>query len=373
MRFSTLPARNLTRRPARTVLTVLGIVVAVGSLVALLSLAHGFANAWLTSLNERKTQLVAVQKGMVEILTSSLPQALVGQLRQVEGVASANGALLALVPAEQDYTMLFAGWSDDDTEWRNLAYVEGRAPQPGEESVVVLGEVLALALDKHPGDTVRLLYRPFRVVGVARFGNAINNNMALAPLGQIQTLLHREGTVSLIHLRLDHPDRKEMVAATTARLRAAAPEAAFTATGDLADQNVIVGLLDAIAWSTSAIALFMGTVIVANTLMMAVAERTVEIGILSAIGWSPRRILALILLEGLMLGAIGGLIGCAAGVAAAYWIASLPVVGGFLEPQVTPSLVAEVFAAVILVSGVGGLYPAWRASRALPAEALRRG
>jgi len=75
----------------------------------------------------------------------------------------------------------------------------------------------------------------------------------------------------------------------------------------------------------------------------------------------------------LMLGAIGGLIGCAAGVAAAYWIASLPVVGGFLEPQVTPSLVAEVFAAVILVSGVGGLYPAWRASRALPAEALRRG
>jgi len=45
----------------------------------------------------------------------------------------------------------------------------------------------------------------------------------------------------------------------------------------------------------------------------------------------------------------------------------------FLEPQVTPSLVAEVFAAVILVSGVGGLYPAWRASRALPAEALRRG
>jgi len=373
MRFSTLPARNLTRRPARTVLTVLGIVVAVGSLVALLSLAHGFANAWLTSLNERKTQLVAVQKGMVEILTSSLPQALVGQLRRVEGVASANGALLALVPAEQDYTMLFAGWSDDDTEWRNLAYVEGRAPQPGEESVVVLGEVLALALDKHPGDTVRLLYRPFRIVGVARFGNAINNNMALAPLGQIQILLHREGTVSLIHLRLDHADEKEVVAATTARLRAAAPEAAFTATGDLADQNVIVGLLDAIAWATSAIALFMGMVIVANTLMMAVAERTEEIGILSAIGWSPRRILALILLEGLMLGAIGGLIGCAAGVAAAYWIASLPVVGGFLEPQVTASLVAEVFAAVILLSGVGGLYPAWRASRALPAEALRLG
>ena len=373
MRFATLPARNLARRPARTFLTILGIAVAVGSLVALLGLAHGFAHAWLTSLDERKTQIVAVQKGMVEILASALPQATVERLRQVAGVAAANGALLALVPAEQDYTLLFAGWSEDDGEWRNLDFVEGRAPLPGEDAVVVLGEVLAQALNKHAGDTIRLLYRPFRIVGVARFSNAINNNMALSPLAQIQGLLHREGTVSLIHLRLAQAARPDMVAATPTRLRAAAPEAAFTATSDLAEQNVIVGLLDAIAWATSAIALFMGTVIVANTLMMAVTERTEEIGILSAIGWSPRRILAMILLEGLMLGGAGGLIGCAAGVAAAYWIASLPVIGGFLEPQVTPALVAQVFAAVVLLSGLGGLYPAWRASRALPAEALRRG
>src|SRR5258708_18556865 len=170
MHFATLPARNLARRPARTLLTMLGIAVAVGSLVALVSLAHGFGNAWLTSLNERKTQVVAVQKGVVEILTSSLPQATVGRLRGVEGVAAANGALLGLVPAEQDYTLLFAGWSEDDAEWRNLAYVEGRAPLPGEDAVVVLGEVLAQALGKHVGDTIRLLYRPFRIVGVARFG-----------------------------------------------------------------------------------------------------------------------------------------------------------------------------------------------------------
>jgi putative ABC transport system permease protein len=373
MRFVELPARNLARRPARSLLTLLGIAVAVGSLVALVGLAHGFGNAWLTSLNERKTQLVAVQKGIVEILTSSLPQATVARLRQVEGVTAANGALLGLVPAEQDYTLLFAGWSEDDPEWRNLTYVAGRAPAAGEEAVVVLGEVLAEALNKHPGDSLRLLYRPFRVVGVARFGNAINNNMALSPLAQIQALLHREGTVTLIHLRLAQAERPDVVAATTARLKAAVPDAAFTATGDLAEQNVIVGLLDAIAWATSAIALFMGTVIVANTLMMTVAERTTEFGVLSAIGWSPARILAMVLLEGLMLGAAGGLVGCVAGVAAAYWIATLPVIGGFLDPQVTPTLVGEVFVAVVALSGLGGLYPAWRASRAQPAEALRRG
>jgi putative ABC transport system permease protein len=373
MRFLAIPARNLWRRPARTALTLLGILVAVGSLVALVSLASGFGNAWLASLNERKTQFVAVQKGVVEILTSALPQSLIERLRGVEGVASAHGALLGLVPAEEDYTVLLAGWAEDDPEWSDLTYIEGRAPQPGEPAVVVLGEVLSQALDKHPGDQLTVLYRPLRVVGIARFGNAINNNMALAPLAQVQALMNREDSLTLVHLRLTHPEQPEAVATATAALLAAAPEAAFTATGDLAAQNEIVGLLDAIAWATSAIAIFMGVVIVANTLMMAVTERTEEIGLLSAVGWSRRRILAMILVEGLLLGIGGGVLGCVAGAGAAYWVASLPVVGGFLEPEVTVMLVLQILLAVVLLSGIGGLYPAWRASRIQPAEALRHG
>jgi putative ABC transport system permease protein len=187
----------------------------------------------------------------------------------------------------------------------------------------------------------------------------------------VQTLLNREDSVTLIHLRVTQSDNPEAVAATTARLQAAAPEAVFTATAELGATNDIVGLLDAIAWATSAIALFMGAVIVANTLTMAVTERTQEIGLLSAVGWSRSRILRMILLEGLVLGTIGGVIGCAAGAAAAYWIASLPVIGGFLEPEATPMLILQVFLCIVLLGCVGALLPAWRASRIQPAEALR--
>jgi putative ABC transport system permease protein len=115
----------------------------------------------------------------------------------------------------------------------------------------------------------------------------------------------------------------------------------------------------------------MGAVIVANTLAMAVTERTQEIGLLSAVGWSRTRILRMVLLEGLILGVVGGLLGCAAGAAGAYWVASLPVIGGFLEPQLTPLLIVQVFLGIVLLSSVGGLFPAWRASRIQPAEALR--
>ena len=97
MRFIAIPTRNLARRPARTLLTILGIVVAVSSLVALVGLANGFANAWLSSLTERNTHLVGTQKGVVEILTSTLPEAALTRLRGIEGVAGAHGSLLGLV------------------------------------------------------------------------------------------------------------------------------------------------------------------------------------------------------------------------------------------------------------------------------------
>lgn len=373
MRFVAIPARNLARRPARSVLTLLGIAVAVGSFVALLSLANGFGNAWRASLTERNTHLVGTQKGAVEILTSTLSESLVGRVRAIDGVAAAHGALLGLVPADEDYTLLVLGWADDDPQWRTVTYVEGRPPDPEDDNGAVLGEALARALDRHVGQEIALLYQPFRIVGVARFGNAINNNMAIGRLAPIQRLLSRQGSISLLHVRLAHPKDAGSVAAVLGRLREAVPEASFTPTEDLAEENRIVGLLDAIAWATSAIALFMGVVIVTNTLLMGVAERIEEIGILSAVGWSAGRILGMVLIEGLILGAIGGAIGCIGGVGAAYWISRLPVIGGFLEPQVTPALLARVLTAVILLGGLGGLYPAWRASRVQPAEALRHG
>lgn len=373
MRFAAIPARNLARRPARTILTTVGIAVAVGSLVALLSLANGFGNAWLASLNERQTHLVGVQKGIIEILTSTLSESALGRLRGIDGVANAQGSLLGLVPAEEDYTLLILGWADDDPQWKAVTYVDGKPPAPGDDSGVVLGEVLAEALDKHVGDPITLLYRPFRIVGIARFGNAINNNMAIGRLPAMQGLLNRPASLSLIHVRLAHPEDAANVAAIRARLEQAVPEASFSLTGDLAEENQIVAVLDAIAWATSAIALFMGVVIVANTLLMGVAERIEEFGLLSALGWNSGRIVSMVLMEGLFLGAIGGAVGCLAGVGAAYWIAGLPVIGGFLEPQITPALLVRVLLAVVLLGGLGGLYPAWRASRVQPAEALRHG
>jgi putative ABC transport system permease protein len=106
---------------------------------------------------------------------------------------------------------------------------------------------------------------------------------------------------------------------------------------------------------------------------MSVTERTREIGILSAVGWNPVRILSMIVLQGLILAAIGTVLGLVLGVAALKAFLTDPTLRGIIEPGISLRVVIEALVASVLLGGVGGLYPAWRAARAHPVESLRYG
>jgi putative ABC transport system permease protein len=123
--------------------------------------------------------------------------------------------------------------------------------------------------------------------------------------------------------------------------------------------------------ATAAIALLLGSVGVANTVLMSVFERFHEIGVLLAIGWRRRRILAMIMCESLVLGLTGGVMGSALGIATIKIVERLPIFRGKLEGDVSVALLGMALAIAISVSVLGGLYPAFRASRLKPAEALR--
>ncbi|MBM3861962.1 MAG: ABC transporter permease, partial [Verrucomicrobia bacterium] len=86
MRFWTLAIHNLRRRPLRSLLTVLGIAMAVACLVVLVGLSRGLEQAWLTNLHARGTHLLAIQKGTVDLLAASLDAGLGERIGRVEGV-----------------------------------------------------------------------------------------------------------------------------------------------------------------------------------------------------------------------------------------------------------------------------------------------
>ncbi len=362
---------NLGRRPTRSLLTTLGIAVAVGSFVAIVGLSRGIELAWTNTLMARGTHLLAIQKGTVDYLTTSIDAGVGEQIRQVEGVRDVAGELANLVTIETDHSAVVIGWPLGCFLWGTLRMVEGRLPAPAEDDVLLLGEAAAEALHKKQGDSLQILDRTFKIVGEFHVGGAIGNNAAIIPLTTLQEMIQRNGKVTTFNIRVDKPEEPGRLAAVQSRLCAAFPNLSFVETSSVADNDRVMQLFRAVAWSISAIAIVMALVVVLNTLLMSVIERTREIGILSAIGWPSARIVGMIVLEGLILSLLGGLAGLAFGIGGLHWLKSSPHVRGLLEVEINARLLLEVLLAAFLLGGLGSLYPAWRASRLNTVDALR--
>jgi putative ABC transport system permease protein len=125
------------------------------------------------------------------------------------------------------------------------------------------------------------------------------------------------------------------------------------------------------AWATSVIALLLGSLGVLNTMMMAVFERTGEIGLLRALGWRRKRVLILILGEALTLGVVGSVLGLLLGLAGVQAIQLSPTASVFISPELPLRAVVAGSLLGVVLSVLGGFYPALRAAALNPTEALR--
>ncbi len=371
MWFASIPIRGLARRRARSTLTVGGIAVAIGAFIALTGLSRSLERAWVNSLFDRGTHIVAVQKGAVEILTASIDQDGADDLRRVAGVEAVAGELIDLMKLKGGKAALVVGWPADCYLWGSLSLTDGRLPHADDTYALALGQTMAEALAKKPGDKIRLSRRECTVSGIFKQAGTMMNSSIVMPLSAMQAMLRRDGEVTAFNIRLEEPGDPALVSSIKARLDEAFPGLTFSESSQIADNNHIMQVLGAMTWGTSAVALAIGAVMVLNTLLMSVMERTHEIGVLSAVGWRAPRILAMIILEGMLLTFAGSAIGAALGIGGLHWLAGLPRIQGFLEPEVTLRLVVETSLAAFVLGLLGSIYPAWRAVRWSPVDALR--
>jgi putative ABC transport system permease protein len=129
--------------------------------------------------------------------------------------------------------------------------------------------------------------------------------------------------------------------------------------------------MEAMIGQISFLALMIGTVGMVNTMLMSVLERTREIGVLRALGWKRRQVLLMILREALALGIVGGVAGIIMGFLLSWGITQIPFVGKMIQPSYQGSLFGQVVTIALVAGTIGGIYPAWRATRMRPVEALR--
>jgi putative ABC transport system permease protein len=195
------------------------------------------------------------------------------------------------------------------------------------------------------------------------------------PLDQLQQLSSMQGKVSTFHVRLRPAPPGEVPEAylkrAQAQIEAALPGLRAVPATERASNNEFVRLAHASAWGTSAIALLIGILGIANTMAMSVFERTREIGILRALGWKRWHVLFLIQLEAVVLGLGGGLIGIAVGWCALHLLATLPQTASIVSASFPLPLLAEALGISVLAGLLAGALPAWRGAQLSPVEALR--
>ncbi len=361
MHFSSLILKNVLHRPVRTVLTTLGLAIAIAAVTILVGISWNFERSFLTLYNSKGIDLVVVRAGNSNQLSSSLDERMADRLRQIEGVAEVAPSLVDTVGFEEQnlVSVLVDGWIPDSILFRGIKILEGRALKRGDDKAVILGRVVAMTLDKKAGDRLQIAGETFDVVGIFESESWFENGSLTMPLKTLQKMMGREGQVTGLLIQAKASDDR-FITALRRRIESTIPGVAATPARDHVQGDTQIRLARAMAWTTAAIALFLGSVGMLNTMLMSIFERTREIGILRAVGWRRRRVLALVLGEALAIALIGTFMGVLFAVVGLRVLTLAPTARGFISPNLPPEVLLIALAMGVGLSLLGGLYPAAR-------------
>jgi len=363
--------KNVWRRRMRTCLTLCGIGMGIAAFVALVGFSHGFEQAWLKMYESAGTDIDVVQK---TFMATTVEESAGPALQALPEVAQASPVIANMMDVTADINAIVFGFRDNSFDLDALNVTDGRRFHD-DQPEVLLGQLLAENLGKKAGDSIEIQGTTFKVVGVYTGGSALEAGALIMPLGQMQKLASMEGKVTAFHVRLKPAAKGQSVDdwmhKAEGAIEAAAPGLRAVPANERASSNQLVVLAHAAAIGTSAIALLVGAMGIANTMAMSVFERTKEIGVLRALGWPANRVMALILVEAAGLGLSGGVVGIAGGWAALRLLSVIPQTRNIAPASLQPALLLEALAVALLVGLVAGLVPAWRAARLSPVEAMR--
>ena len=372
MTLAEFAVSNLMRRPARTVLTILGIALAIGTAVALLALGRGIHDSLAEGFTERSSQLLVTQRHVIDITAMRLPEAMGAELATVEGVSDVSGELYVFTSTQDGKHVMVAGVSEFAASHSTIPVASGRLPDPTRNEVL-LGDVIAQTIGADTGDRIILFDSEFDVVGITGYATALNRGIAIMPLSVLQEASLRLAQVSTFSIRpepgLGPAAQRELRARIEERFPVLVSDMREVADRLGGDRNI--SILKAVSHAISIVAIVMGALNLLATLLLSVQERTREIGMLSAIGWDDRLVILLIVTEGSILGMFGCAGGVFVGLLASFLFGSIPAIGDIIAfaPRMSDLLLPVAFAFPLCM--VGSAYPAWRAVRMLPAEALR--
>lgn len=359
--------RNLWRRRNRTLLAAAGIGIGVATLVMLGGLTAGMVGQLNTLAGSGSPgNLTVMQRDVPDMNLSSIDEQVVRQIQSMPQVKAVSPMILGIVMTAEMPLFITLGLDPNSTAMDHYTLIAGRRMQRPNE--IVIGSKASESYDLGVNDTLTLYNNRYKIVGIYETGVVWEDGGGILAMRESQRLLNRPRNVSFLFVDVKDPSLAEPVQEAINRRF---PKVRASISSEFAQNTNDIANMQAMAGAIGMLALVVGGIVVANTMIMSIYERTREIGTLRALGWPGKRILSQIMQESLLLCLLSALLGSLGGVLLLNGVAAIPMVGRILRPVWEPTTFATTLSFTLLLGLLGGFYPAWRASRLQPVEALR--
>lgn len=368
--------RNLLRRKTRSILTLLGISVGISAIVALISISSSLETQVMGIFNDYRIDVIVQAKGVSSPKKSIIPLSEIDNLAQIEGIEGLSGVIMGstLIGSSElpgVNPAIAVGVSSIHNLSSKLDIIEGRLLEPGKNEIV-LGSNLARELECRAGGEVLINERDFTVAGIVSSGSSIFDAAALLDISDALIILKIDNYVNMALIRTSGIGQIKKI---IQKINKKFPRLSAYRLGEFIGQNRLLNTVKSYTRMIAIMILIISSIVIMNTLVLAVSERKKEIGILMAVGWSRFMVMKTIIAESIMVCFAGGILGAFLGMLL-LWIfyhnsRALGMVWMQVPVFITLGMMLKTIGLSIILGFVSSLYPAILASKRFPIEALR--
>jgi putative ABC transport system permease protein len=386
---------TLKHRKTSSILTILGIVIGISAIISLLSISVGLQQSISEQLEGMGSDKIIVMLGsgggfdFSAFTTEGLNDEDVKTIEGITGVKMAAGLLFKTLPVKYKGEVVSTYISGGTEEAYNKMFLEmkifeieeGRTVRKGERGVAVIGSRVVDSVfedEVNIGDSIYIKDKKFKVIGSLKsIGNSQDDQNIYIPLDDMRELVGGKESLTMIYVQVSNTNNIDSIAdKIEKKLEDKYGDNTITAlTSEQLAESVgsIFSVLTFFVGGIASISLIVAGVGIANTMFISVMERTKEIGVMKAIGATNYNVMEIFLIESGMLGFLGGAIGCAIGyllsrIINIVAVGMLPVT---FEATVTPDMILLGLGFSVAIGIVSGIWPARRAAKLQPVEALR--
>ena len=383
--------RNMTHRKLRSILTILGVIIGIAAIVSLITIGQGLETAIVEQfavLGADKVRVVPEGLTGPPVGVSGLTEDDVETVSGTVGVDYAGGILFStgIISYNNLEETIFvkgleASLAEEGKIDINVELEDGEWFSEGESGSVIIGNSLAhntFEKEIFVRNSITIDEEKFKVAGILEpVGEQGIDKVVYISMDDARELYEKEDEVNAIFAAVEEGKTLEEVAEKIAkdleRDRGDDNFVVFTPDDILSQLGSILAIVQFILGGIAGISLFVGGIGIMNSMYTSVLERTRHIGVMKSVGASQVHILSIFLIEAGLIGLVGGILGCLLGTIFAFSVQGIAGLLGFglLQVEVLWNVILFSLLFAFVIGVLSGLYPAYRASRLQPVDALR--